>query len=184
MIDILRTSLDGLQIITPKRFDDGRGYFVETYNAARLAEHGIATVFVQDNQSLSREVGTIRGLHFQTPPFAQAKLVRVVAGAILDIAVDLRRDSPTFGQYEAVELTAESGRQLFIPQGFAHGFCTLAPDTVLTYKVDAHYSAEHDAGIIWCDADIGVDWPKSANPETLSDKDKRLPPLKDIENPF
>ncbi|PCJ70666.1 MAG: dTDP-4-dehydrorhamnose 3,5-epimerase [Rhodobiaceae bacterium] len=184
MIDIRATPIEDVKIITPKRFSDDRGYFVETYNAARLAEHGISTHFIQDNQSLSREVGTVRGLHFQTPPFAQAKLVRVVAGAILDIAVDIREASSTYGQYVAVELSADDGRQLFIPTGFAHGFCTLAPDTVLTYKVDAHYSAAHDAGIIWDDGDIGIAWPAVANTDYLSPKDKVLPKLESIDNPF
>ncbi|MEQ9142882.1 MAG: dTDP-4-dehydrorhamnose 3,5-epimerase [Parvibaculaceae bacterium] len=184
MIDVQVTGIDDVKIITPKRFEDDRGYFVETYNAARLAEHGIAPVFVQDNQSLSREPGTIRGLHFQTPPFAQAKLVRVVAGAILDVAVDIRKGSPTFGKHVTAELSAENGHQLFLPAGFAHGFCTLAPDTVLTYKVDAHYSAAHDAGIIWNDPDLGIDWPAEADPACLSPKDKVLPRLREIETPF
>jgi dTDP-4-dehydrorhamnose 3,5-epimerase len=184
MIDIQPTSIDGLTIVTPKRFEDGRGYFVETYNSARLAEHGIDTLFVQDNQSLSKERGTLRGLHFQTPPFAQAKLVQVSAGAILDVAVDLRKNSPTYGHYATIELSAENGHQLFIPAGFAHGFCTLQPDTVLTYKVDAHYSASHDAGIIWNDPDVGITWPAVANADTLSDKDRTLPPLQSIVSPF
>lgn len=184
LINIQATAIEDVKIITPKRFADDRGYFVETYNAARLAERSILAHFVQDNQSLSREVGTVRGLHFQTPPFAQAKLVRVVAGAILDIAVDIREASSTYGQYVAVELSADDGRQLFIPAGFAHGFCTLVPDTVLTYKVDAHYSASHDAGIIWDDGDIGIVWPTVANTDHLSPKDKVLPKLKNISNPF
>ena len=184
MIDVQATGIEDVKIITPKRFDDGRGYFVETYNAAQLAEHSIGPVFVQDNQSLSCERGTVRGLHFQSPPFAQAKLVRVVAGAILDIAVDIRKGSSTYGKHVAVELSAENGCQLYMPAGFAHGFCTLVPDTILTYKVDAHYSAAHDAGIIWDDPDIGIAWPAATNPECLSPKDKVSPRLRDIETPF
>ncbi len=184
MIDVQLTNIEGLKIVVPKRLGDERGYFVETYNAERLAEQGIGAVFVQDNQSFSKELGTLRGLHFQIPPFAQAKLVRVTAGAILDVAVDLRKASPTYGQYVSVELSAENDRQLFIPAGFAHGFCTLMPETVLTYKVDAHYSASHDTGIIWSDPDVGVEWPRFANANTLSAKDKTLVRLRDIENPF
>jgi dTDP-4-dehydrorhamnose 3,5-epimerase len=140
--------------------------------------------FVQDNHSLSRDVGTVRGLHFQTAPFAQDKLVRVVSGAILDIAVDLRRSSPTFGRHVVVELSKENWRQLFIPIGFAHGFVTLEPDTEVIYKVTNFYSPQHDCGVAWDDPDIGVDWPVAAESVVLSDKDRKWPRLRDLQEVF
>jgi dTDP-4-dehydrorhamnose 3,5-epimerase len=145
---------------------------------------GIETEFVQDNQSLSVRAGTIRGLHFQAPPFAQAKLVRVVRGRILDVAVDVRRGSPTYGRHVAVELSEENWQQLFIPVGFAHGFCTLTDNTEVIYKVSAPYSAETDGGILWNDPDLGIAWPQLAAPPVLSDKDAKLPTLRSIESPF
>ena len=154
--------------------------FSETYNAKTFAEGGIDVVFVQDNQSMSRPKGTVRGLHFQTEPFAQDKLVRVTRGAILDVAVDLRRAAPTYGQSVAVVISAEEWNQLFIPKGFAHGFCTLEPDTEVLYKVTNLYSAEHDRGLLWSDPDLGINWPVSAELAILSDKDKIHPRLKDL----
>jgi dTDP-4-dehydrorhamnose 3,5-epimerase len=139
---------------------------------------------VQDNQSFSAQQGTVRGLHYQLPPFAQAKLVRAVSGRLLDVAVDIRRSSPTFGQAVAVELSAAGGEQLFIPAGFAHGFCTLEPDTSLAYKVDAYYSAAHDRGIRWNDPALRIDWPVSEAEAMLSDKDRKQPFLSDVTDLF
>ena len=164
----------------PKRFGDHRGFFQETYNRQRLIEAGIDAEFVQDNHSLSTAVGTLRGLHFQTPPFAQTKLVWVVRGRILDVVVDLRRSSLTYGRHAAVELSAENGRQLFIPAGFAHGFCTLEPNTEIQYKVSAYYSAPHDKGLAYDDPDLGIDWPFRPDEVILSDKDRRQPRLEDL----
>ena len=176
--------IDGLILIEPKRFGDHRGFFSETFHAERLAELGFATPFVQDNHSLSAEPDTVRGLHFQSPPFAQDKLVRVVRGAILDVAVDIRRGSPTFGDHVAVELSAENWRQLLVPAGFAHGFVTLASDTEVIYKVTAYYAPDHDHGILWSDPDLGIDWGIGPEAARLSDKDSRQPRLRDIVSPF
>lgn len=176
-------SIRGLKLITPKKFGDDRGFFSETYNRRLLEEHEIAYDFVQDNQSLSRETGTVRGLHFQTPPHGQVKLVRVVRGSILDVAVDVRVGSPTYGQHVAVELSAENWKQLLIPVGFAHGFCTLEPDTEIAYKVTDYYSAECDGGILWNDAALGIDWPAAAGSQ-VSPKDAALRPLGEFDNPF
>lgn len=184
MLNIERTALPGVVVLSPKRFDDPRGFFSEVYNKRRYAEAGVTSDFIQDNHSRSGPVGTVRGLHFQRPPFAQAKLVRVLKGAILDVAVDLRRGSPTFGQHVAVELSASAWNQLFVPAGFAHGFCTLEPDTEVFYKVDAYYSAEHDGGILWNDPALNIAWPVSAGQAVLSDKDRRLPLLADVGEGF
>lgn len=170
-------------VIKPRRFGDERGWFSETYNARKLAEHGITNAFCQDNQSLSRAAGTLRGLHFQRAPFAQAKLVLCVAGRIFDVAVDIRRESPTFGRWVGTELGAEDGRQLYVPVGYAHGFVTLEPDCMVAYKVDAFYSAEADGGISWNDPAIGVEWPLQAAPQ-LSAKDAALPPLSQLDADF
>lgn len=178
------TALDGVKLITPKKFEDSRGFFSETFNRENFFKGGIAVEFVQDNQSRSASVGTIRGLHFQSPPFAQDKLIRVLKGRILDVAVDIRRSSPTFGQHVAVELSAENFKQLFVPIGFAHGFCTLAPDTEILYKVSNYYSAQHDHGLAWNDPDLGIAWPVTAESIVLSEKDARLPRLTDLATPF
>ncbi|MCF8506878.1 MAG: dTDP-4-dehydrorhamnose 3,5-epimerase [Caulobacter sp.] len=177
--DRLRAALiPGLHLSQPRRFEDERGWFTESYNACRFAaETGHAPVFVQDNMSSSRTPGTIRGLHFQRKPAAQAKLVSVVRGAVLDVAVDLRRDSPTFGRHSAVELSADNGRQFFIPAGFAHGFCTLEPDTLVLYKVTAHYAPAEDAGLAWDDPELGIAWPVEPARAVLSEKDRRHPRL-------
>jgi dTDP-4-dehydrorhamnose 3,5-epimerase len=180
VLDVEATAIPDVKILTPKRFGDHRGFFTEIYNRQRFAEAGITTEFVQDNHSLSAAVGTVRGLHFQSEPFAQAKLVRVVRGRILDVAVDIRRSSPTFGRHVAVELSAENGRQLFIPVGFAHGFCTLEPDTEIQYKVSAYYAAAHDHGIAWDDPALGIEWPVPPDEAVLSDKDRRQPMLADL----
>lgn len=172
--------LPGLVHVLPRRHGDARGYFAETFRADLFEAKVGETRFVQDNESLSARPGTVRGLHFQTGAFAQGKLVRCVQGALLDITVDIRQNSPMFGKWVAVELSAANGHQLWIPPGFAHGFCTLVPDTMLSYKVTATYSAEHDKGLAWDDPAIGVEWPACADPETLSGKDRGQPLLADL----
>lgn len=172
-------AIPDVKLITPRRFSDDRGYFVETWSRKLLAVD-----FCQDNQSLSLHAGTIRGLHFQMAPFAQAKLVSVLKGRIFDVAVDLRKASPSFGQHVTVELDASTGNQLFVPQGFAHGFCTLEPNTLVHYKVDAHYAPDADAGIYWADEALGITWPVDKAHAHLSPKDANLPRLKDVHVPF
>lgn len=184
MLTVTCTAIEAVKIITPRAFADSRGTFSETYNRQRFVDHGIALEFVQDNQSISAAIGTVRGLHFQSAPFAQDKLVRVAKGRILDVAVDLRRSSPTYGRWVAEELSAEDGKQLLIPIGFAHGFCTLEPDTVVAYKVTNYYSPPHDLGIAWNDPDLAVSWPVSADHAVLSDKDLKLPPFASLPNYF
>jgi dTDP-4-dehydrorhamnose 3,5-epimerase len=171
-------------LVTPKKFGDGRGYFMETYSAAEYSEFGIKTTFVQDNQSLSERLGTIRGLHFQTPPKPQAKLIRVLHGRIFDVAVDLRRDSPTYGRWCGAVLTAEAGEQLFIPRGFGHGFCTLEPGTEVAYKVDEYYAPECEVGLIWDDPTIGISWPITRAEAVLSERDRKLPAFSSFDSPF
>jgi dTDP-4-dehydrorhamnose 3,5-epimerase len=176
-------SVSGPVEVMPRRLGDARGYFAETYRADKFAEAvGAAGVvdFVQENESLSAQIGTIRGLHFQSNPAAQGKLVRCVAGAILDVAVDLRHGSPTFGQWVVAELTGDNGHQLWVPTGFAHGFCTLVPNTLVSYKVTSYYSPENDKGVLWNDPDIGIEWPALASAETLSAKDRIQPVLADL----
>lgn len=174
------TNPSGLLLITPRRIVDDRGFFSETYNRSALHDVGVTCDFIQDNQSRSRQRGTVRGLHFQIPPFAQAKLVRVLRGAVLDVAVDLRRASATFGQSFAATLSAENGRQLFIPAGFAHGFCTLESDTEVFYKVDAPYSREHERGVRWNDPALGIVWSFSEGEALLIERDRELPLLRDL----
>jgi dTDP-4-dehydrorhamnose 3,5-epimerase len=169
--------------LTPRRFGDERGFFSEVWNQARFAEAGITTQFVQDNVSVSRTKGVLRGLHFQTPPAAQAKLVRVSRGSIFDVGVDIRRSSPTFGRWAGVVLSAEKWNQLYVPEGFAHGFVTLEDDTEVTYKVSTPYSPEHDRSIRFDDPTIGIDWPLDGEP-VLSDKDAAAPLLADVETGF
>lgn len=176
--------ISGLILVEPRKFGDHRGFFSETYNRRRLAEQGFDLEFVQDNHSLSAERGVVRGLHFQSPPHAQDKLVRVVRGAVLDVVVDLRKGSPSFGDHAAVELSAENWRQLLVPKGFAHGFVTLEPETEMIYKVTDYYAPEHDHGILWNDPDLGIDWPVAAEAARLSDKDRAQPRLAGIESPF
>lgn len=174
--------MDGAAILEPKVYGDHRGYFMESYNERVLYENGIHHVFVQDNQSLSAEAGVLRGLHYQLQPRAQTKLVRVISGAIYDVIVDIRTTSPTFGQWKSVILSEYNQRQLLVPQGFAHGFCTLVPHTKVTYKVDAYYSPEHDRGILWNDPALGIDWPVSD--PILSEKDQKHPLLQGAELNF
>jgi len=176
--------LHDIILLSPPRFHDERGFFSETYNAADLRAIGITDPFVQDNHSLSLAKGTIRGLHFQIPPRAQGKLVRVVRGAILDVAVDIRHNSPTFGQHVAVELSAENWNQLWIPPGFAHGFCTLEPCTEVLYKVTDYYSPAHDRGLAFDDPDLGIPWPVRPEDAILSEKDRSHPPLRDLPTYF
>lgn len=172
-----------VQLIRPRRHGDARGWFTETYNRATFSASGIDVAFVQDNHSLSASVHTLRGLHFQTPPRAQDKLVRCIRGRIFDVAVDVRNGSPTYGQWVGAELTAENGDQLFIPVGFAHGFLTLEPNCEVVYKCSDTYAPEADGGIAW--DSVGIAWPlpAGATPE-LSDKDRRQPVLADFDSPF
>ncbi len=176
--------IPGVLVITPRQFGDERGFFSETYNKRVLAEQGIEGDFVQDNHSLSAVKGTIRGLHFQIPPRAQAKLVRVVRGAVFDVAVDLRKGSPTFGRHVSMVLSKENWSQMFVPVGFAHGFCTLEPDTEVLYKVTEYYSPEHDKGLLWNDPRLAVDWPVGPAEAMLSDRDRTLPGLDDMPDHF
>lgn len=176
------TKLRGIKIIDPVVHGDHRGFFMESYNSSRFIDNGIHNVFIQDNHSLSAEAGVLRGLHYQLKSKAQAKLLRVVSGAIYDVVVDIRRGSPTFGQWEGFILSSSNKRQLFVPQGFAHGFCTLVPNTEVLYKVDESYSPEQDRGIAWNDPALGIDWPL-ANP-ILSEKDSKHPLLAHAEINF
>ncbi|WP_425106699.1 dTDP-4-dehydrorhamnose 3,5-epimerase [Ancylobacter sp.] len=184
MTTFTRLAIADVVLVQPVRHGDDRGYFCETYKKPQFDAFGLDIAFVQDNESLSREVGVVRGLHFQTPPMAQAKLVRAVRGAIFDVAVDIRKGSPSYGRWVAATLTAEKGEQLLVPHGFAHGFCTLEPDTIVAYKVDAPYSPPHDAGIRWDDPDLAIDWPLAAGAAILSGKDRTAPLLRDYASPF
>jgi dTDP-4-dehydrorhamnose 3,5-epimerase len=181
---IERLRLSGPLLVKGRRFEDPRGYFMETWSHDAFRQLGIETGFVQDNQSLSVMRGTVRGLHFQVPPFAQAKLVRVLQGSVFDVAVDLRAGSPTYGQWSGVTLTAARPEQLYIPAGFAHGFVTLAADTIVAYRVDAPYAPQCDAGIRWNDPAIGIDWPVMERDAMLSAKDAALPLLAGFRSPF
>ena len=181
MIEVRELELAGVYEITPQRFGDDRGFFSETYSATGLAAAGIDMTFVQDNHSLSRKAGVLRGLHYQLPPFAQDKLVRVICGAILDVAVDIRKSSPTFGRWLALEVSAKRWNQILVPKGFAHGFVTLIPDTEVIYKVTERYAPECDRSIRFDDPAIGIDWRVSAADVTLSDKDRNAPLLADAE---
>jgi dTDP-4-dehydrorhamnose 3,5-epimerase len=170
------------KLIRPKRFADARGWFSEVFNARRYAELGVDAAFVQDNHSMSREAGVVRGLHFQAPPHAQAKLVRCVAGRLYDVAVDVRAGSPTYGRWVGEELSAENGLQLFVPVGFAHGFMTLEPDTQVQYKTSDFYAPAAEGGVLWNDPALALPWPDLA--PILSDKDLLLPRLADLNSPF
>lgn len=183
-MEVFATAIPDVKIIKPEKHCDRRGFFSETYNKRTLAQVGIHLDFVQDNHSLSVEKGVVRGLHFQTPPCAQHKLVRVVRGAVLDVAVDLRRSSPHFGRHVSVVLTADKWNQLLVPVGFAHGYCTLEPNTELIYKLTAFYSRENDKGLLWNDPELAIPWPVSGADAILSDKDKRLPRLCELQEFF
>ncbi len=176
--------IDGVILVQPKRFGDERGYFCETYHLDRFDAAGVRGPFVQDNHSLSGARGVIRGLHFQVPPHAQAKLVRCTRGAIYDVAVDIRTGSSTYGNYVGAMLSAENGFQLYIPVGFAHGFCTLTEECEVQYKVTDYYSPECDQGLAWNDPEIGIDWPLDGITPQLSDKDSRQPLLSGFQSPF
>jgi dTDP-4-dehydrorhamnose 3,5-epimerase len=180
MVKIEPTAIPAVKLVSTPRHGDARGYFAETYSARAFAEAGIAQGFVQDNESMSAARFTVRGLHFQRPPFAQAKLVRVLAGRILDVALDIRLGSPTYGRHVAVELDAESNRQVFVPEGFAHGFCTLTEQARVLYKVSHFYAPAHEGGILWCDPDLAIDWPAAPERATLSERDRRHPRLREL----
>lgn len=180
---ILETILPDVKLLIPSRYGDHRGFFAETYNRRVFEGLGLDAEFVQDNHSLSATVGTLRGLHFQAPPHAQAKLVRCGRGAIFDVAVDIRRGSPTYGYWVGEVLSEENGKQLFIPEGFAHGFATLEPDSEIVYKCSDYYAPETEGSLHWDDPDIGIDWPLTGAP-ILSEKDAIAPSLTDFESPF
>ncbi|TDX21871.1 dTDP-4-dehydrorhamnose 3,5-epimerase [Rhodovulum visakhapatnamense] len=180
-MNIIETSLPGVLILEPRRFGDARGFFEETWNRRTMAAAGLDHDFVQDNHSLSMQAGTLRGLHFQAPPYAQAKLVRCGRGVLFDVAVDIRKGSPAYGQWVGVELSFENGRQLLIPEGFAHGFATRVPETEITYKCSAFYAPEADGGVHW--DSCGIAWDLSGDP-VLSDKDRTAPRLEEFDSPF
>ena len=181
---IEKTELDGVLILTPTRHGDARGFFSESWNAARMREAGLAYDFVQDNHSVSATKGTVRGLHYQSPPHAQAKLVRCGRGALFDVAVDFRAGSPTWGKWVGVDLTQDNGRQLMIPAGFLHGFVTRSPDTEIIYKCTDYYAPDCDGAVRWDDPDIGIDWGLAPADAVLSEKDARAPRLSDVSSPF
>ncbi len=181
---LVSLAISEVRLIAPMRFSDHRGFFEETYNQESFSEIEIETAFVQDNRSLSKIAGTVRGLHFQAPPRAQVKLVRCGRGRFFDVAVDIRKGSPTFGQWVGEELSFENGRMLLVPAGFAHGFLTLEPDTEIIYKCSNTYAPETEGAIRWDDPDIGINWPLDMAEPLLSDKDKTAPFLRDIETPF
>lgn len=179
LMDVQSLPLADAKLLIPKRFQDDRGFFAETYNARAFEAAGVATRFVQDNESFSVKKGTLRGLHYQSPPYAQSKLVRVLKGAVLDVIVDARKGSLTFGQWTSAELSAENGAQLFAPAGFLHGFLTLTPNTHVAYKVDKYYDQPSDGAVRWDDPDLAIDWGVSADDVTLSDKDAKAPSWRD-----
>ena len=183
-LDIADTGIPEVKRLVPRRFADGRGFFTETWNAAKMAAAGLDLAFCQDNHSYSAEAGTVRGLHYQSPPMAQAKLVRVARGAVRDIAVDVRRGAPTFGAWVAEELSAANGVQLLVPRGFLHGFVTLVPDTDVLYKVDAPYAPDCDGAVRFDDPDLGIDWGIDPASAVLSEKDAAAPPFRDFVTPF
>lgn len=184
MIEVIQTDIDGVLIIEPKVFGDARGYFLESFNAKEFADKtGLNINFVQDNESMS-SYGVMRGLHFQRPPFTQSKLVRCVKGAVLDVAVDIRKGSPTYGKHVAVELTEENHRQFFVPRGFAHGFAVLSETAVFQYKCDNFYAPQADGGISILDDSLGIDWKIPTKKALLSDKDTKHALLKDFDSPF
>lgn len=179
-MNIIETDIQGVFIIEPRIFSDNRGYFFESFNQKLFEEKVCKTTFIQDNESKST-YGVLRGLHFQKPPFSQSKLVRVIRGAVLDVAVDIRKGSLTFGQHVSVELTEENHRQLFVPRGFAHGFSVLSEEVIFQYKCDNYYAPQYEGAIAWDDPDLRIDWRISTSELVLSEKDKKHPGLKDVE---
>lgn len=182
-MEIVATKLSGLLVIKPKRFGDHRGFFAETYNFQNYSNHGIETAFLQDNHSVSVQSNTLRGLHFQKPPYVQAKLVRCGKGSIYDVAVDIRRNSPTYGQWYGELLSEETGTQMFVPEGFAHGFVTLEANSEIVYKCSDYYNPDMEGAIRWNDPTIGIQWPLKGSP-VLSIKDESAPFLREIISPF
>lgn len=183
-MEVISFELPDIRMLVPSKLCDHRGYFSETFRSDIFSRSCGNHKFVQDNESLSVREGTIRGLHFQIPPYDQGKLVRCLAGSLYDVVVDIRAGSATWGRWAGEELTPGNGRQMWVPPGFAHGFCTLAPNTIIAYKVTKYYSSEHDKGLAWDDPAVGVKWPAVADPETLSAKDRRQPYLSDISKYF
>jgi dTDP-4-dehydrorhamnose 3,5-epimerase len=183
-MQITQTEIAEIKVVKPVRHTDERGFFSEVFKESVLRQNGIDVHFVQDNHSLSLGKWVVRGLHFQLPPFAQAKLLRVISGSIFDVAVDIRWGSPSFGQHVAVVLSAEDWNQIFIPEGFAHGYCTLEPDTEVIYKVNSYYSAEHDRGLLWNDPSLAIVWPVADGQAILSNKDRKHPLLSDLPRYF
>ena len=184
MLDITPTAIPDVVMLTPRRFGDNRGFFSESWNRSRMAEAGYDIDFVQDNHSVSRQIGTIRGLHFQAPPHAQAKLVRCGRGVLYDVAADIRAGSPTYGQWVGCELSAENGRQLLIPEGFLHGFITRSPETEIIYKCSDYYAPECDGAVRFDDPEFGINWNSGETEPVLSDKDTAAPLLRDFQTPF
>jgi dTDP-4-dehydrorhamnose 3,5-epimerase len=182
-MNFINTNIEGLMMIEPKVFGDSRGYFLETFQKDTFNKNVDETIFIQDNESKSSR-GVLRGLHFQIPPFEQAKLVRVIEGEVLDVAVDLRKNSSTYGQHFSLLLSGENKKQLFIPRGFAHGFIVLSETAIFSYKVDNLYSPTHDSGILWNDTDLNIDWKIASDSVILSEKDKNLVFFKDFITPF
>lgn len=183
MINVIPTAIEGVKIIEPRIFTDARGYFFESFSQREFEEHVCRTTFVQDNESRST-AGVVRGLHFQRPPFTQSKLVRVVRGAVLDVAVDIRHGSPTFGKYVSCLLTADNHRQFFVPRGFAHGFAVLSDEAIFQYKCDNYYAPQSEGAIAWDDPDLGIDWQVPHTERILSEKDAHHPRLRDAEPVF
>ena len=183
-MEVIKTDIEGVLLIEPRVFGDARGYFFESFNAREFAKKtGIEVAFVQDNESMSH-YGVLRGLHYQQPPYAQSKLVRVVKGCVLDVAVDIRKGSPTFGQYIAVELSAENHRQFYMPKGIAHGFSVLSDEVIFQYKCDDYYAPQSEGAIAWDDPDLNIDWRLPLEKILLSEKDRHHPFLRNIESPF
>ena len=182
-MEIIKTSIEGVVIIEPRIFKDARGYFFESFSQREFDEKVKPVTFVQDNESMS-SYGVMRGLHFQRPPFTQSKLVRVIKGAVLDVAVDIRKNSPTYGKHVAVELTEDNHRQFFVPRGFAHGFAVLSDEAIFQYKCDNFYAPQADGGISILDGDLGIDWHIPMDKAILSEKDTKHPLLKDFDSPF
>jgi dTDP-4-dehydrorhamnose 3,5-epimerase len=183
-MDIVSLAIPDVKLVRPKRSGDARGWFMETYRRDRMADAGVTDDFVQDNQSFSAARGTVRGLHLQQPPRAQAKLIQDLSGRIFDVALDLRRSSPTYGRHVAIELGTEDGASLYIPPGFAHGFCTLTANVMVAYKVSDTYAPETEAGVLWSDPTLGIAWPVTASEAIVSERDRRLPVLSVLEPIF